>query len=82
MSAIIINPGHSHAEVAELLAGLNGEGRVEVASFNSKTQIVLAGCREGILRASEALRERDIAVRVADLPVSYVPSHPFSSLFC
>lgn len=79
MSALIINPGHSHSEVAEVVASiaqynqggaLGGEGTVEVASFNSRAQIVLAGTRDGILRASDVLREKGIAVRVADLPVS------------
>lgn len=46
------------------------EGTVEIASFNSSAQVVLAGSREGIMRASEELREEGIASRAADLPVS------------
>ncbi|KAM0755777.1 FabD/lysophospholipase-like protein [Meredithblackwellia eburnea MCA 4105] len=83
MSALVINPGHSHQEVADVIdaishsrpRGLKGaEGSVEVASYNSSAQVVLAGSRDGILRASEVLRERGIASRAADLPVS-APFH-------
>lgn len=78
MSALVINPGHSHAEVTQIIKRIRGdrskfkgsEGTVEVASFNSSAQLVLAGSREGILRASEELRELGIASRAADLPVS------------
>lgn len=71
MSALIVSAGHSHAEVQVEVARMAEFGlQVEVASFNSSTQIVLAGTRDGILRASDALREKGIAVRVADLPVS------------
>lgn len=77
MSALVINPGHSHEEVAEIIRSIasppgsqGSEGKVEVASYNSKAQVVLAGSREGILRASEVLRDLGIASRAADLPVS------------
>lgn len=73
MSALVINPGHSHAEVSEIVLAISQTGaKVEVASYNSSAQIVLAGTRDGILRASEVLKEKNIAVRAADLPVSYV----------
>ncbi|GAA5850541.1 hypothetical protein JCM9279_007533 [Rhodotorula babjevae] len=84
MSALVLNPGHSHAEVTEVIAKIRAErpssstggseGTVEVASFNSTTQVVLAGSRDGILRASEVLKELEIASRAADLPVS-APFH-------
>ncbi|BGO96621.1 Malonyl CoA-acyl carrier protein transacylase [Rhodotorula toruloides ATCC 204091] len=82
MSALVLNPGHSHAEISDVIrrvraerSGREGaEGTVEVASFNSSTQVVLAGTREGIMRASEELRELEIASRAADLPVS-APFH-------
>ncbi|GAA6035214.1 hypothetical protein JCM8097_006423 [Rhodosporidiobolus ruineniae] len=82
MSALVLNPGHSHAELAEVIRNIRAnrpkqqgsEGTVEVASFNSRTQVVLAGSRDGILRASEVLRELEIASRAADLPVS-APFH-------
>lgn len=77
MSAIIINPGHSHDEVANVVrgvssteAGQGARGAVEVASFNSNAQVVLSGTREGIYRACDVLREQGIASRAADLPVS------------
>lgn len=79
MSALVINPGHSHQEVADVIASIaplpgrkGAEGSVEVASYNSSAQVVLAGSRDGILRASELLRDLGIASRAADLPVSYV----------
>lgn len=80
MSALVLNPGHSHAELTEVIAKIRAErqnlsgseGTVEVASFNSTTQVVLAGSRDGILRASEVLKELEIASRAADLPVSSV----------
>ncbi|KAI5476822.1 [acyl-carrier-protein] S-malonyltransferase [Pseudohyphozyma bogoriensis] len=75
MSALIITPGHSHQEVADIISSVSTEGAVvEVASYNSSSQVVLAGCREGILRACEVLRERGVASRAADLPVS-APFH-------
>ncbi|GJN91727.1 hypothetical protein Rhopal_004750-T1 [Rhodotorula paludigena] len=82
MSALVLNPGHSHAELTEVIRKIRSsrsnqkgaEGTVEVASFNSSTQVVLAGSRDGILRASEVLRELEIANRAADLPVS-APFH-------
>ncbi|GAA5857147.1 hypothetical protein JCM8547_009339, partial [Rhodosporidiobolus lusitaniae] len=82
MSALVLNPGHSHAELTEVIRNIRAsrpkargsEGTVEVASFNSQTQVVLAGSRDGILRASEVLRELEIASRAADLPVS-APFH-------
>ncbi|BGP63782.1 hypothetical protein NBRC10512_007968 [Rhodotorula toruloides] len=82
MSALVLNPGHSHAEISDVIrrvraerSGREGaEGTVEVASFNSTTQVVLAGTREGIMKASEELRELEIASRAADLPVS-APFH-------
>ncbi|GAA5897461.1 hypothetical protein JCM8208_003278 [Rhodotorula glutinis] len=83
MSALVLNPGHSHAELTEVIAKIRAErpstaagseGTVEVASFNSTTQVVLAGSRDGILRASEVLKELEIASRAADLPVS-APFH-------
>ncbi|GAA5899998.1 hypothetical protein JCM6882_007021 [Rhodosporidiobolus microsporus] len=83
MSALVLNPGHSHAELTEVIRKIRSErsstlrgseGTVEVASFNSNTQVVLAGSRDGILRASEVLRELEIASRAADLPVS-APFH-------
>ncbi|BGP36837.1 [acyl-carrier-protein] S-malonyltransferase [Rhodotorula kratochvilovae] len=82
MSALVLNPGHSHAELTEVIAKIRArrtkttgsEGTVEVASFNSSTQVVLAGSRDGILRASEVLKELEIASRAADLPVS-APFH-------
>ncbi|GAA6047848.1 hypothetical protein JCM3770_004672 [Rhodotorula araucariae] len=82
MSALVLNPGHSHAELTEVIAKIRArrtkmtgsEGTVEVASFNSSTQVVLAGTRDGILRASEVLKELEIASRAADLPVS-APFH-------
>ncbi|GAA5832858.1 hypothetical protein JCM11251_000507 [Rhodosporidiobolus azoricus] len=82
MSALVLNPGHSHAELTEVIRKIRSErpkqqgseGTVEVASFNSRTQVVLAGSRDGILRASEVLRELEIASRAADLPVS-APFH-------
>ncbi|GAA6005736.1 hypothetical protein JCM10207_005317 [Rhodosporidiobolus poonsookiae] len=82
MSALVLNPGHSHAELTEVIRKIRAsrptqqgsEGTVEVASFNSRTQVVLAGSRDGILRASEVLRELEIASRAADLPVS-APFH-------
>ena len=84
MSALVLNPGHSHAELAEVIRQVRAsrtassddpetqgcQGTVEVASFNSTTQVVLAGTRDGIMRASEVLCEREIASRAADLPVS------------
>lgn len=77
MSALVINPGHSHAEVLHIIQSIKplpgqtgAEGTVEVASYNSKAQVVLAGSRDGILRASEELTSRGIASRAADLPVS------------
>ncbi|BGP12851.1 hypothetical protein JCM10213_005224 [Rhodosporidiobolus nylandii] len=82
MSALVLEPGHSHAELTEVIRKIRAgrpqqqgsEGTVEVASFNSQTQVVLAGSRDGILRASEVLRELEIASRAADLPVS-APFH-------
>ncbi|GAA5907956.1 ACP S-malonyltransferase [Sporobolomyces salmoneus] len=86
MSALVLNPGRTHAEVTEIVRkvrakrssssrdGGNQEGTVEVASFNSSSQVVLAGSRDGILRASEWLKEEEIASRAADLPVS-APFH-------
>ncbi|BGP21647.1 [acyl-carrier-protein] S-malonyltransferase [Rhodotorula toruloides] len=82
MSALVLNPGHSHAEIADVIRRVRAEradregaeGTVEVASFNSSTQVVLAGTREGIMRASEELRELEMASRAADLPVS-APFH-------
>jgi malonyl CoA-acyl carrier protein transacylase len=78
MSALVINPGRSHEELTSVIKSIresrsskNGsEGTVEVASFNSSAQVVLAGSRDGIMRASEELREQGIASRAADLPVS------------
>lgn len=78
MSALVLNPGRTHAEVTEVVRKIRGsrtnqdgsEGTVEVASFNSSSQVVLAGSRDGILRASELLKESEIASRAADLPVS------------
>lgn len=82
MSALVINPGHSHEEVTRVIKhirdtrstkgeGYSGSaGTVEIASFNSSAQVVLAGSREGIMRASEYLRDQGIASRAADLPVS------------
>ena len=77
MSALVINPGHSHQEVADVVASIVSlpghkgvEGSVEVASYNSSAQVVVAGTRDGILRASEVLRDLGIASRAADLPVS------------
>jgi len=78
MSALVLNPGHSHAEVTEIVRKVRtgrtnqegSEGTVEVASFNSSSQVILAGSRDGILRASEMLKELEIASRAADLPVS------------
>lgn len=80
MSALVMNPGHTHQELTDVIRRIRSErptqrgseGTVEVASFNSLTQVVLAGSRDGILRASEVLRELGIANRAADLPVSYV----------
>jgi len=80
MSALVLNPGHSHAEVTEIVRTVRtgrtnqegSEGTVEVASFNSSSQVILAGSRDGILRASEMLKELEIASRAADLPVSSV----------
>ncbi|GAA6058553.1 hypothetical protein JCM10212_006992 [Sporobolomyces blumeae] len=82
MSALVLNPGHSHAEVTEVVRKVRAarpnkdgsEGTVEVASFNSSTQVVLAGSRDGIMRTSEMLKELEIASRAADLPVS-APFH-------
>ncbi|GAA5980140.1 hypothetical protein JCM10908_001548 [Rhodotorula pacifica] len=88
MSALVLNPGHSHAELTEVIRQVRAsrtasdqptedegcQGTVEVASFNSTTQVVLAGTRDGIMRASEILCEREIASRAADLPVS-APFH-------
>ncbi|GAA5955213.1 hypothetical protein JCM21900_002240 [Sporobolomyces salmonicolor] len=82
MSALVLNPGHSHAELTAVIRKIRAgrpnqsgsEGTVEVASFNSSTQVVLAGSRDGILRASEVLKELEIASRAADLPVS-APFH-------
>lgn len=87
MSALVLNPGHSHAEVTEVIRQIRSsrlvsndpseqgcQGTVEIASFNSSTQVVLAGTRDGIMRASEVLTEREIASRAADLPVSCVCS--------
>ncbi|KAK4700167.1 hypothetical protein P7C70_g6086, partial [Phenoliferia sp. Uapishka_3] len=81
MSAIVINAGHSHQEVADVINSISplpgrkgAEGCVEVASYNSSAQVVLAGSRDGILRASEFLRDAGIASRAADLPVS-APFH-------
>ncbi|GAA5986848.1 hypothetical protein JCM11641_007816 [Rhodosporidiobolus odoratus] len=85
MSALLLNPlypGDSHAELTKVIRQIRAErssqrgseGTVEVASFNSRTQVVLAGSRDGILRASEVLRELEIASRAADLPVS-APFH-------
>lgn len=81
MSALVINPGHSHSEVLEVIKSIkplphqtNQEGTVEVASYNSSAQVVLAGTRDGILRACEELSRRGIASRAADLPVS-APFH-------
>ncbi|SCV68527.1 BQ2448_648 [Microbotryum intermedium] len=86
MSAVVLNPGHSHDEVVQVVRKIRAEdsvgpqhdrgcaGTVEVASFNSSAQIVLSGSREGIMRASELLREQGIASRAADLPVS-APFH-------
>ncbi|KWU45474.1 malonyl CoA-acyl carrier protein transacylase [Rhodotorula sp. JG-1b] len=87
MSALVLNPGHSHADLAEVIRQVRAsrtasddpenqgcQGTVEVASFNSTTQVVLAGTRDGIMRASEVLCEREIASRAADLPVS-APFH-------
>ncbi|GAA5859704.1 hypothetical protein JCM5353_003603, partial [Sporobolomyces roseus] len=82
MSALVLNPGHSHAEVTEIVRKVRtartnqegSEGTVEVASFNSSSQVILAGSRDGILRASEMLKELEIASRAADLPVS-APFH-------
>ncbi|KDE09827.1 hypothetical protein MVLG_00225 [Microbotryum lychnidis-dioicae p1A1 Lamole] len=86
MSAVVLNPGHSHDEVVQVVRKIRAEdnvgpqhdrgcaGTVEVASFNSSAQIVLSGSREGIMRASEFLREQGIASRAADLPVS-APFH-------
>lgn len=79
MSALVINPGHSHEEVTRVIKQIRdsrssnykgSEGTVEIASFNSLAQVVLAGSREGIMRASEFLRDSGIASRAADLPVS------------
>lgn len=79
MSALIINPGHSHDEVTHVVESIGNrkgkqgqESAVEVASYNSRTQVVLSGSRDGILRASESLREAGIASRAADLPVTLV----------
>ena len=77
MSAFVLNPGHSHAEVMEVvdsISTLSGKGTacVEVASFNSSAQVVLSGSQDGILRAADILRERNIASHAADLPVSSV----------
>lgn len=80
MSALVLNPNRTHEEVNEVVQKVSKltkeenhegqQGSVEVASYNSSTQVVLAGTREGILRASEELRDRGIASRAADLPVS------------
>ncbi|KAK4054904.1 [acyl-carrier-protein] S-malonyltransferase [Microbotryomycetes sp. JL201] len=82
MSALVINPGHTHEEVTKIIKTIResrasldqSAGTVEVASFNSSAQLVLAGSREGIMRASEYLRDNGIASRAADLPVS-APFH-------
>ncbi|GAA5922602.1 uncharacterized protein JCM15063_003359 [Sporobolomyces koalae] len=82
MSALVLNPGRTHAEVTDIVRQVRtarpnregSEGTVEVASFNSRSQVVLAGSRDGILRASELLKESEIASRAADLPVS-APFH-------
>ncbi|KAK4058035.1 [acyl-carrier-protein] S-malonyltransferase [Microbotryomycetes sp. JL221] len=82
MSALVINPGHTHEEVTKIIKSIResrasldqSAGTVEVASFNSSAQLVLAGSREGIMRASEYLRDNGIASRAADLPVS-APFH-------
>lgn len=77
MSAFVLNPGHSHAEVIEVvdsISTLSGGGTacVEVASFNGTSQVVLSGSQDGILRAADILRDRNIASHAADLPVSFV----------
>jgi malonyl CoA-acyl carrier protein transacylase len=73
MSACVINAGHTHEEVAEEVARLRKDpecGLVEVASYNSAAQIVLAGSRAGVFFASERLTELGIAARAADLPIA------------
>jgi malonyl CoA-acyl carrier protein transacylase len=73
MSALVLNPGHEHKEVLQVVEAISdSEAPVQVASYNSSLQVVLAGSMEGILRASEVLRERGVASRAADLPVAYV----------
>lgn len=78
MSALIINPGHTHDEVTAEVERMRKEpdcGLVEVASYNSAAQIVLAGSRAGVLCASDRLTELGIAARAADLPIAWASSH-------
>lgn len=82
MSALVLKPAATHRQVTEVVNLVNGgrktgkgcQGWVEVASYNSAGQVVLAGSREGILSASEILRDLDLASHAADLPVS-APFH-------
>jgi len=82
MSALVLKPAATHHQVTEVVNLINGgrkagkacQGWVEVASYNSAGQVVLAGSREGILSASEILRDLDLATHAADLPVS-APFH-------
>ncbi|GAA94050.1 uncharacterized protein L969DRAFT_85578 [Mixia osmundae IAM 14324] len=79
MSALVINPGHTHDEVRLLVEKVarehsGHEGMVEVASYNSSTQVILSGSRAAVLIASDLLTREGIAARAADLPV-WAPFH-------
>lgn len=79
MSALVLQSGRNVDEVKRALAKVRekykgNSGMVEIASYNSSTQLVLSGSRAGVLRACEKLEDKQIAARAADLPV-FAPFH-------
>ena len=76
MSAIMVTPGRTHDEVREVVETMAKEQdlRVEIASYNSSTQVILSGTRKGILLVTAALHDRGLACHGADLPV-HAPFH-------
>lgn len=79
MSAIVLQGDSGVDEVSKVLKKVRKEykgnsGMVEIASYNSSSQIALSGSRAGVLRACEILEDKHIAARAADLPV-FAPFH-------
>ncbi|MCL5090999.1 MAG: ACP S-malonyltransferase [Patescibacteria group bacterium] len=67
----IIGGNEEEIQVAcEEIMGSNGFGYVGIANRNSKLQTVISGNRRAVEEASERIKERKIARKIIDLPVS------------